>query len=92
MLIFFALLFTFGRHHYYFRFLAKIKSYVVLDEEWECREIIAYHLEQKVELLYIVNGDQNVSVHFFDFKHVIKIGTVVVLASIAFAALDNRLF
>jgi hypothetical protein len=40
-----------------------------------------------VELLHIVNGNKDVSVHFLDFKHVIEIGSVVILACVTFAAL-----
>jgi hypothetical protein len=40
-----------------------------------------------IELLNVVNSNDDVSVHFFDFKHVIEIGSVVILACVAFAAL-----
>ncbi len=50
------------------------------------------HLEEIIKLFYIVNGNEDVSVHFFDFKHVIEIGSVVILACVAFAALNYGLF
>jgi hypothetical protein len=40
-----------------------------------------------VKLFNVVNCDKDVSVHFLDFKHVIEIGSVVILACVAFAAL-----
>jgi hypothetical protein len=43
-----------------------------------------------VELFYVVNGNKDVSVHFLDFKHVIEVSSVVILACVAFAALYNR--
>ena len=45
-----------------------------------------------IKLFYVVNGNEDVSIHFFDFKHVIEIGSVVILACIAFAALNYGLF
>jgi hypothetical protein len=42
-----------------------------------------------VKLLYIVNGNKDVSVHFLDFKHMIEIGSVVILACVAFTALND---
>jgi hypothetical protein len=50
-------------------------------------EIVSNHLEEMVKLFYVVNSDKDVSVHFLDFKHVIKIGSVVILACVAFTAL-----
>ena len=40
-----------------------------------------------IKLFHIVNSDKDVSVHFLDFKHVIEIGSVVILACVAFTAL-----
>jgi hypothetical protein len=39
-----------------------------------------------------MNGNENVGVHFLDLKHVVEVGTVVVLAGVARAALDNGFF
>jgi hypothetical protein len=50
-------------------------------------EIVSYHLEEMVKLFYVVNCDKDVSIHFLDFKHVIEIGSVVILACVAFTAL-----
>ena len=45
-----------------------------------------------IELLYVVNSDEDISVHFLDFKHVIEISSVVILACVAFTALNYGLF
>lgn len=45
-----------------------------------------------IELFYVVNSDEDISVHFLDFKHVIEIGSVVILACVAFTALYYGLF
>jgi hypothetical protein len=50
------------------------------------------HLEEMIKLFYVVNGNEDVSVHFLDFKHVIEIGSVVILACVAFTALHYGLF
>ena len=72
------------------RFFTKIKRNVVFNKEWKLCEIVANHLEEMVELFYVVNSNKDVSVHFLDFKQVIEIGSVVILACVAFAALYNR--
>jgi hypothetical protein len=85
--LFLCLLLNFSGYSHYWRLLTEIKSDIVFNKMGKLSEIVSYHLEEMVKLLNVVNCYKDVSIHFLDFKHVIEIGSVVILACVAFAAL-----
>jgi len=47
--------------------------------------------KKSVEHCHVVDSEEYISVHFFNFKHVINVGSRVVLASVAFTSFDEWL-
>jgi hypothetical protein len=87
LLLFLRLLLNFSGYSHYWGLLTEIKSDKVFNKMGKLFEILTNHLKEMVKLLNVVNCDKDVSIHFLDFKHVIEIGSVVILACVAFTAL-----